>query len=292
MIIHSSNYKHDARIRTSFNELTRLEFGIDFEEWYQRGGWDDNYICHSIMNGDQMISNVSVNKMDLIINGEVQKAVQIGTVVTHPDHRGKGLSRQLMQHVLDTYEQDCDVFYLFANPEAIEFYPKFGFQAVREHQFYLDGPKLPGQGIPLKKLDVNDAGDWDLILQKLASRRPVSGQLSTANNKGIFQFYALYVFSKCIYYSNTDEAIIVYEQEGELLNLYDVVSEKEIDLEDLVARLSDGHTRRVLFHFVPDQLLEKTEAVPFSSEADLLFVKPSLDKVDIAPFCFPAISHA
>lgn len=42
---------------------------------------------------DQIIANVSVKKMDLEVNGESKRALQIGTVMTHPEHRGKGLSK-------------------------------------------------------------------------------------------------------------------------------------------------------------------------------------------------------
>lgn len=44
-----------------------------------------------------------MNKMDLAVNGESKRALQIGTVMTHPEQRGKGLSKQLMEYVSDTY---------------------------------------------------------------------------------------------------------------------------------------------------------------------------------------------
>ncbi|GIP11098.1 hypothetical protein J1TS5_32680 [Paenibacillus macerans] len=110
MMIHSHDFKNRVEYRASFNRLSKLVFSIDFEAWYQKGAWDDRYICHSIVSGDQIIANVSVSKMDLFINGESKWALQIGTVMTHPEHRGKGLSKQLMEYVLDAYEDTCDLF--------------------------------------------------------------------------------------------------------------------------------------------------------------------------------------
>ncbi|WP_397386234.1 GNAT family N-acetyltransferase [Paenibacillus sp. VCA1] len=91
MIIHSYDYKYHDEYRASFNRLSKLVFGI-----YQKGAWDDRYICHSFVADDEVIANVSVSKMNLVIKGDI-RALQIGTVMTHPEHRGKGLSKQLMK---------------------------------------------------------------------------------------------------------------------------------------------------------------------------------------------------
>ncbi len=42
------------------------------------GFWDDNYIPLSLILDNQVISNVSVNRMELVISNEWVKAVQIG----------------------------------------------------------------------------------------------------------------------------------------------------------------------------------------------------------------------
>lgn len=41
------DYKQDDARRASFNRLADSIFGIQFEEWYQQGFWNDNYICYS-----------------------------------------------------------------------------------------------------------------------------------------------------------------------------------------------------------------------------------------------------
>jgi hypothetical protein len=49
MMIHSYDFKDQDEYRASFNRLSKLVFGIDFEAWYQKGAWDDRYNCHSIV---------------------------------------------------------------------------------------------------------------------------------------------------------------------------------------------------------------------------------------------------
>lgn len=295
MIIHSDDYKFRDEYRASFNELAKLVFGIEFEAWYQKGAWDDRYICHSIARDNRIVANVSVSKMAIVINGESKRALQIGTVMTHPDYRGKGLSKRLMAYVLETYEEECDLFFLFANGSVLDFYPKFGFAALPEHRFTLS---LPESGLPiddtpkLEKLEVSKQEHWDFIQRKLRSSTPVSNRFGIENNAGIFLFYALNVYRDCLYYSRPDEAVIVFEHEGDVLHLYDVVSDEQADLEGLVSRLATKRTREVRFHFTPDRLIGKASAEPFGEYEDVLFVRSRSDLGNLPAFCVPKLAHA
>ncbi|MEC0270436.1 GNAT family N-acetyltransferase [Paenibacillus anseongense] len=293
MIIHSYDFKVRDEHRASFNRLSKLVFGIDFEAWYQKGAWDDRYNCHSIVANNQIIANVSVSKMDMVINGESKRALQIGTVMTQPEHRGKGLSKQLMEYVLESYEDTCDLFYLFANSTVLEFYPKFGFTTLPEHKFYLNLSFQPKNNLDfLDKLDVSNEKHWNLIKQMLVSRKPISKHFGIKNNEGLFQFYALNVFHECLYYSRTDDAIIVCKHDGELLHLYDVISDKQLDIEALVSRITTNQTKKVRFHFTPDQLLGKVYVEPFGKKEDVLFVRPVSDLGELPAFCIPKLAHA
>ncbi|MBN6185372.1 GNAT family N-acetyltransferase [Aneurinibacillus sp. BA2021] len=121
-----SDYKENRKYRESFIELARQVFGIDFTRWYEKGCWDGNYVCYSYVDRARVVANVSINKMTVIVEGKEYKAIQIGTVMTHPEYRKQGLSKKLMYHVIDTYEKECDFIYLFANDSALDFYPAFG----------------------------------------------------------------------------------------------------------------------------------------------------------------------
>lgn len=291
-MIHSNDFKNKAEYRASFNRLSRLVFGIDFEAWYQKGCWDDRYICHSIVNDNQIISNVSVSKMDLVVNGVTKRAIQIGTVMTHPEYRGKGLSKQLMENVLETYENSCDLLFLFANTTVLDFYPKFGFAALPEFQFYVDITGQSGNEALLDRLNISRKEDWNLIIQMLHSRRPISQRLGVSNNLGLFNFYALNVYPECLYYSKADDAIIVFEHEGELLHIYDVVSSNPIDFSNLIFRISTEQTRKIRFHFTPDQLINKAYSLPSDDKEGVLFVKPLSVLGELQPFCIPTLAHA
>ena len=66
-IIHG--YRGDKALRDSFNALAEQTFGLNFEGWYQNGFWGENYDPHSVVIGGKVVSNVSVNRTDLVFGG-------------------------------------------------------------------------------------------------------------------------------------------------------------------------------------------------------------------------------
>lgn len=254
-LIFTKNYKNNDTLRNSFFELAASTFDIHFENWYQHGCWGEGYVPFSFVDGDQIVANASVNILELIIQGEKKKAIQIGTVMTHPDYRGKGLSSRLMYNILEEYENKYDVMYLFANESVLDFYPRFGFKAVEEHLFSTDFhfKANPVESANLRKLDVTAAEDLQLIQQFASQRLPVSKRFATDHTPGIFMFYCLNVFNNDIYYLENEKVIVIYQKENSSIDLFDVVSLNEITMRDIVNKIADADTEKVTFHFTPDE---------------------------------------
>ena len=82
-IIHG--YRADKQLRDSFNRLAEQTFGLNFEGWYQNGFWGENYDPHSIVIDGEVVSNVSVNRTDLVFGGRRYHILQLGTVMTAPN---------------------------------------------------------------------------------------------------------------------------------------------------------------------------------------------------------------
>ncbi|MCM3135729.1 GNAT family N-acetyltransferase [Paenibacillus polysaccharolyticus] len=254
-LIFTKDFKNNDTLRKSFFELAASTFDIHFENWYQHGCWGEGYIPFSFVDGDQIIANASVNILELVIHGEKKKAIQIGTVMTHPDYRGKGLSASLMNKILEEYENKYDLMYLFANESVLDFYPKFGFKPLEEHLFSIDFhcSANPLESANLRKLDVTDTEDLHLIRQFASQRLPVSKRFATDHTPGIFMFYCLNVFNDDIYYLENQKVIVIYQKENSNINLFDVVSLNEINMKDILNTIADGDTEKVTFHFTPDE---------------------------------------
>lgn len=244
------NYRDNALLRNSFFELAANIFGLNFKNWHEKGYWGDRYIPYSFADGNQIVANVSVNKLDFIIEGSRYKALQIGTVMTHPNYRHKGLSRRLMNHILEEYKDQYDYMYLFANESVLDFYPKFGFERSEEYQYSLSF-NIQNKST-LYKLDITDSEDRNLIEKLVHERMPVSQLFSTGNSRGITMFHCLNVFNDNLYYHLQEGAIVIYSIEGGTIQLFDVISKQPVNIERILAGIADEKHSEIVFHFTPD----------------------------------------
>lgn len=266
----SKNVRENKNLRDSFNQLAEDTFGIHFEQWHERGYWTEKYVPFSFVEGDRVIANVSVNLIDFTIEGEEKKAIQIGTVMTHPDYRNRGLSTDLLKSVLAEYRDEVDFVYLFANQNVLEFYPKFGFQAQQETLFSM----VPGTfgKVNARKLDMEEDADRDLAYGIARDRLPVSNRFGTKNTGELFMFYALYAFPDNLYYLEEEDAVVMFQRDGERIDLFDVACRENVDVRKIAEKLADGDTRQIVFHFTPEET-EGMQTDAFHGD-DVLFVLP------------------
>ena len=157
----------DDKFRISFNVLTKKTFGFDFEQWYQYGYWKNQFLPYSLMDGDVVVSNVSVNIMDFGVFGKPKRYIQLGTVMTDVAYRNRGLSRVIMEKIIEEWKDKCDLLYLFANDSVLDFYPKFGFDVLKQYQCTKPISKHGENGL-VKKLDMTDSvyyiQDYDAVI--------------------------------------------------------------------------------------------------------------------------------
>lgn len=102
------NFKDDTRLRASFNALTHQTFEFDFEQWYQDGYWGEGYQPWALAHDGRIVANISVNLMHFDVLGEPRRGIQLGTVMVAPEYRGQGLSRVLLERVLDRWQGQCE----------------------------------------------------------------------------------------------------------------------------------------------------------------------------------------
>ena len=209
--------RDNAPLRESFFALARRVFGLSFEEWHRAGWWTDRYVPYTMVYRDgSAAANVSVNRIDTVWRGEALRLVQLGTVMTAPAHRGKGLARSLMEAVLDDWGHTCDGVYLYANGTVLEFYPKFGFVPAREHVCTLPLPArgaAPAEG-GFARLDMDTQAGRALLLRCYERSNPFSA-LPMLDNPGLLMFYCSGFLKDCVYYSSAyDLACVATEEDG------------------------------------------------------------------------------
>jgi predicted GNAT family N-acyltransferase len=285
------DYKENETIRNSLFKLGKETFGIDYEAWFNLGYWNDRYICYSYVLDDEVISNVSVNKMDLIINGKTIHAIQLGTIMTNVHYLNQGLAKQLIQNVLKDYEAKVDFIYLFANDSVLNFYPRFGFKPLIETEFILSiEPHLVKQLNPKEQLvllDLDKVSDYNLVHRLTKNRVPVSSYCGVIHDEHLTRFYLSSIYKNQIHYLKDYDCIVIMEVNGETIHLIDVISEKVVDLNDIIQVIVPDWIKEINFHFKP-QLNQELQTKPFDQHC--FVIANSFNFNDI--FRFPSLSLA
>ena len=280
------NYRNNDALRASFNRLAEKTFGLNFENWYQNGFWKDNYIPYSVVIDGEVVSNVSVNACNMNYKGKIVKLIQLGTIMTDNDHRGKGYARVLMEEVIKDYDGKVDGIYLFANDSVLEFYPKFGFKEAKEYQYTKEvtiSGECKAQNIPLKGKD-----DFDRAI-KILDTNEQNAQLYMVGNFGLYMFYLSQFMTENLFYIEECSSYAVAEMEDDTLILHTIVGDGAVDE---VIRAFGSQIKKVVLCFTPKDTggFEKTE---LHEEDTTFFVRGKFfeDNRD-EEYMMQAITHA
>lgn len=280
------NYRDNEALRASFNRLSEKTFGLNFENWYQNGFWKDNYIPYSVIEDGEVVSNVSVNACNMNYNGKVVKLIQLGTIMTDEDHRGKGYARTLMEEVMKDYEGKVDGIYLYANDSVLDFYPKFGFNVAKEYQYskevYIEGEQTATQ------VSMKDQGDFAKMAEILATRSQNS-KMYMVDNTGLYMFYLSQFMTENVFYIKECDSYAIAELEDDTLILHAVIGEGKID--DVISSFGSLVKKAVLCFTPNDSSGFSKEEI--HEEDTTFFTKGKFfeESKDDA-FMFQAITHA
>jgi len=280
-----TNHRNNTNLRTNFYTFTRTIFpGVDFSIWYDRGYWSDKYIPFSLVEDDKIVSNVSVSQMKILVDGHSMDGLQIGTVGTLPDYRNRGLSKFLMQYVLNKYK-NTNIIFLFANDTVLDFYPRFGLKRYNE-VIFKSISQIPGSNYAAKKLDISNKSDLSIIDRCINQREDLTKLFGATDYDFITYWHLLNIFPDNLFYMADDEVIIICEEKENQLHLWDVIYTKPFDLSLAISKVIKGNNlQSILYYFPPDQLpFRCDEVVPDNNS--YLFVKGDF-RIKDKEFKFP-----
>ncbi len=280
------DYKDVEKYRKSLNQLVKKTFDFDFENWYQQGFWSDKYRPYSLLYKDAIVANISVNTIDFIMDGELKHAIQIGTVMTKETFRHQGLSRALMEIVLEEYGTESDFIYLYANDSVLDFYPRFGF--VEAEEYIYRGLYSPGMHkLDFRKLDIEIDEDKAILRRLVTNTIPVS-KYQMINNPELIFFHLTTFMSDHIYYNEILDLVAVIEGDHEEILVLDVYSEKEFDLEEILSFIVKKNETMVNLGFTPMQP-QLFHCEKLKEEGTTFFVR---GRCPLEKGKFPVLSHA
>lgn len=284
-----SNYRDNSNLRNSLNHLTEKTYGFNFETWYNAGFWGEGYIPYSLCDGDKIIANVSVNLMDFDYNGTEKKYIQIGTVMTDKSYRNQGLSRFLINKIMEDWKDKTDGIYLFANNSVLEFYPKFGFVPSKEFQYYKEISQN-GHELSAKRIDLtNDCNQNKFV--SLVKNSISNGSFVMKNKLGLLMFYVTSFMKDCIYYIKEQDVYVIAEIDGQSLFIHDIIADHIIDL-DSVFQAFGSDIKKVTLGFTP-LCTDGYMQIDVNEEDTTLFVYgEDLNDFSAKRIMFPTLTHA
>ncbi len=286
--IFTNSMKEDNALRRSYNSLAEKTFGLSFEEFYQNGYWTDKYIPYSLFDDGKVIANASVNILKSFYNGQEKRCIQIGTVMTDSDYRNQGLSRYLIERILSEWKESCDTMYLFANDSVLDFYPKFGFVKAVEYQ--CSSPITPTKG-RVRKLNMSLASDREFLKRYYSKSNPYSA-LAIKDNYELLMFYCTSLMKDCVYFLEDFDAVIIASNKNEILTCYDIFSDGNHAMIEMVSRVAESQIRSVVFGFTPIEHAAFHSRI-LEEEDTTLFVLKGKDNWFVNhQMMFPVLSHA
>lgn len=281
------NYRDREQLRSSFNRLAKATFGLDFEPWYQKGFWTDDYNPYSVLLDGEIVANVSVNRTDMIIDGERRKLYQLGTVMTDEAHRNRGYIRAIMAEI-EKDIADADGVYLFANDTVLEFYPKFGFVQGTEY-LYTKAVEQNGK-CSMERVRMDSPAGW-IRLRMAMDKSEFETACTMADNPGLIFFYAAQFMQDCVYYDRRLDAWTIAEMEDGELMLHNVFAPAGVTLEGVIASFG-AQVRRVTLGFAP-QSPAGFDCAPYHEQDCTLFVRgAAFEDFARRRLRIPSLSHA
>lgn len=161
---------------------------------------------------------------------------------------------------------------MFANQTVLDFYPKFGFHATDEVQYILDYSHHLSNPSEMKKLDALNPVDLTFIYNLAKNRKVISDIFGTSSSEELLMFYCTMVFSQDLYHLENENALVIFQLDGDRLHLYDVISHERINIQTVLSTIVPPEVKKVVFHFHPNE-----QELPFEKQLyktnNVLFIK-------------------
>lgn len=285
------NVRTDALVRDSFNALAQRVFGLDFGGWYAAGGWGPLYIPYALLDGDRVVSNVSVNVMRFELADGQKTYLQLGTVMTDPGYRGRGLNRRLMETVLADWRAKVDGIYLFANDQVCGYYPRFGFSAAVQTEYYLPASRRqPASPYRLERVDLA-MPEWETgFYAALRQPNPNDG-FFMSENAGLYRFWLGAEYGACVYYLPELGAYAIATQNGPTLQLHQMVGGERADPGRLACSFG-VQAEELVFGYTPAERAALCTRPCREEDTTLFVLGEDLKRIERDRLRFPALSYA
>lgn len=279
------NFYDNKRLADSFFRVQETVFrGLGLAWANEQGLLQPHVIPFALLDDkDEAISILNATRMTVQCREGSFQAVQLGTVATLPEHRGKGFAAQLQDYVQRYFANEVDFQFLFANETVLKFYPKFGFSPMEQKSFRR--PIKNSVNPVFSPLSLHEAG-VRLLKELLARRAPISKVLDVNDARWLAEFYCRKHFSEMLWVDQQREMILVAGLSGSVLEVHDLITPRLAP--NFFIELSWPGADEVRPGFTPDGFEGDFDTAIL--ENDQMFVKGRFPQ-NLGAFRVPALAH-
>lgn len=221
--------------------------------------WRQRSSAFAAFEGGRAVAHAGVLPVPLVVAGRSVAAAGIHAVCAHPERRGRGLARAVLEAALAHADGVARTSLLFAVEPAI--YERFGFRRVEEFEHELELPAAPPEPQPAavrapRGLSCDDPADRALLERCSRERAPVSLRLGAGPSAWLAALDELLAGRgawRRLHDAPQLDCVVAAERIGDALVLHDVIGPELPELAR-VADLWSPRPTRVVLRFAPDRL--------------------------------------
>ena len=258
--------------------------------------WFEVSTAHTIRHGGQLVAHAGVIECELALGGAPCSVTALHAVCVHPDFRGEGLGRAVVETALESIDAAGRERVILWS-EKVEFYAKFGFRPWRESAFQIEAPRAVATDATA--CDPDRPEDLARLHAAFRARRPVSAGLAAADSGWHF-LINLGLWSEAVGSPPrerlailADGVVLAYALGSDQLELHDVIGARLPSLSEIVGAVESIEGKRVgkvRFGFTPDRLAPG--ATPCASDdEDVLMIRGAPLSPEDAPFALSPYSR-
>ncbi len=231
------NYFADPAGWKALADLLQDTFHIDISALDNLGGMEPSSMPFAWFDETGVCAaNFSAFSMPMMVSGQRRKVAALQSGAVRPEHRGKGLYRDLMQRAFAWIDaEEFELSILYTDKPAM--YEPYGFKTVPLHKFTGPAP-LPGAAGPARLLSMDDQDDVALLTKYIKRRAPASSLLSPMSHPAMFLVNAFWDRGISLSLLEGIYAVIAWRMaEGGVFQLLDVAAENIPPMRVIVSAL-------------------------------------------------------
>lgn len=208
--------------------------------------WDNVSTPFVYYINNELVGHIGLIPFKLVINNQEYTGAALHGVCVKEQFRRKGIFKELMNEALLYIQKNYNLSFLFADQANI--YEPFGFKRIDEYDFWVEDFNIPRCIDPVRKLDLDNKSDLQIMHDLLLKRLPISNRFGIVKETVVFTLTAL---SSPIYFSDKNQFLISYNIKDDVLYVSDIVFTKHIDFLNIISCIPESYSK-IILQFYPD----------------------------------------